>query len=379
MKPTDPPKPARLLSLDAFRGLTIAAMLLVNNPGSWAHVYAPLRHAEWHGWTPTDLIFPFFLFIVGAAMAFSMGKYTGAGARRGAVVWRVARRVALLIGLGLLLNGFPMYELGGLRWPGVLQRIGLVYLLASIVVLWLPVRAQVGLGAVVLAGYLATLTFVPVEGVAPAMEATRNLPRAIDLAVIGEEHVWGGSPTDPEGLLSTLPATVTCLLGYWAGLLIRARRDRPAGLLVRLSLLGVALTAAGLLGGVVHPINKPLWTSSYVLLTGGLAMVCLAGLYWLIDVRGWRRLGTPAAWMGVNAILAFVGSGLLARLLIRIPAPGRAIGGADAGSLKAWVYESLVGLGLSEVNASLAFAVLTVAVWWVLTGVLTTRGVVLRV
>lgn len=353
-----------------FRGVTIAAMLLVNNPGDWAHVYGPLRHAEWHGCTPTDLIFPFFLFIVGAAMAFSLRRWTDAdGPPGGAFWWRLTRRVVLLLGLGLLLNGFPSFDLASLRLPGVLQRIGLVYAITAVLVVLLRSRWLVAVATGLLIGYWLVLTQWPVDGVAPALEPDRNLPRTIDLAVFGAPHLWSGSPTDPEGLLSTLPATVTCLLGFAAGVWVRDRG--PRGVQRLLLLWGVLLAAAGWAWSLVLPLNKPLWTSSFVLWTGGLGMLAFAACSWVVDVRGVRAPLRAFERMGVNAITAFVGSGLLARLLVRVP--------MGDGSLKQACYDAILGLGLAPVNASLAFAVLTVALWMAILWAMERLGVRLRV
>ncbi len=351
----------RLISLDAFRGATIAAMLLVNNPGSWSHVYAPLRHAEWHGWTPTDLIFPFFLFIVGAAMAWSLRRYreAGAGVSRGFAV-RVTRRVALLVGLGLLLNAFPTFDLAGVRLPGVLQRIGLVYLIAAPLVVLCSGRMLVVVGAMVLLVYWWVLGRW-------GMSPDENLARTIDHALFGPFHLYrSGESTDPEGLLSTLPAVVTTLLGYRAGLLIR-----DGGRVDRVLIESGVLAGLGLLWGVVLPINKPLWTPSYVLLSAGLAGVCFAGAYWLIDMQGRRWIGRPFEQMGVNAITAFVGSGLLARVLIHVRV------GDD--TLKGHAYGWLVETGLGPMNASLAFGVLTVLLWMGILWGLARAGIRLRV
>lgn len=370
--------PARLIALDAFRGATMLAMVIVNNPGSWAHVYPPLRHAAWHGCTPTDLIFPFFLFIVGASMAFSMPRAVARLGRRGAWL-RIMKRAALLVLIGLLLNGFPFFDLATLRVPGVLQRIGLCFALAGTLVLLTGVRTQVVLAAAMLLGVTAAMRVVP--GGAGLTEGD-NLARDIDLAVIGPAHLWRGSPTDPEGVLSTLPAAVTTLLGYWAGLWIAgagrgAPRPRVGTMLAGLAAGGAALAAAGWLwsrgpGVAGVPLNKPLWTGSYVLFTAGLAALALAGLYALVEVARYRRLGVALQMCGVNALLLFVGSGVIARLLgvIKI----------DGAPLKTRIYESLAAaLPGDDRLASLAFALINVGVWWLLLWWLWRRGWAWRV
>ena len=352
----------RLVSLDAFRGITIAGMLLVNNPGSWGHIYAPLRHAQWHGWTPTDLIFPFFLFIVGVAMTFSFGKTREMGASRSEMLAKVGRRALILFVLGLILHSFPWWDvdLSTLRIPGVLQRIALAYLLASMVALWTDVRVQAIAAAAILLGYWAMMAWVPVPGIgAGVWEPGRDIGAYIDRLVFGTEHLWSQSRTwDPEGLLSTLPATATVLIGVLTGHWLRSGRSatlKASGMV----LAGIAAIIVGLAWGAVFPINKSLWTSSYVVFTAGMALHFLAICYWLVDVKGHRRWSQPFVIFGVNAIAAFFLSGLFARLLsmVMIPSAG------GAASLKAWLYSGLLAGGLSEINASLAFAVLFVLFW----------------
>ncbi len=331
----------RLMSLDAFRGLAIAGMVLVNNPGDWSTVYRPLLHAEWHGWTPTDWIFPFFLFIVGVSMTFS----------RRASVAEAARRAAILILLGLLLAAYPHFHVLTLRWPGVLQRIGLTYFLAFLATRALRTRGLVVATAVLLLGYWALLTLVPVpDGHAPNLDAGTDLSSWIDRAVMGG-HLWSQSKTwDPEGLLSSLPATATVLLGFLAGRWLRSARpeeSRSWGLVAA----GAAATAAGLAWGLLFPINKNLWTSSYVLFTGGLAAVVLGLFYDVVDRRGRRRWAKPLVVFGRNAILLFVGSGLLARSLGWL-------------GWKQPLYQGAFASWLPPYPASLAFAIANLALWY---------------
>ncbi len=358
---TPPGRPDRLHSLDAFRGLTIAAMLLVNNPGTWAAVYPPLRHAEWHGWTPTDLIFPYFLFIVGVSMTFSVAARRARGASEGDLVRGAVRRALILFGLGLLLHGFPNYlDLAGLRIPGVLQRIALAYLAASLILLRGGRTAVIAATPVLLLGYWALLSWVPVPGgEAGVLEPGRDLGAWLDRAVFGEAHLWSASRTwDPEGLLSTLPAIATVLTGIWAGWWLRSGRGE--GAIVRgLLLAGAAATGAGLVWGLWFPINKPLWTSSYVVFTSGMAALTLAACYWIIDARGVHRGTGPFVAFGRNAILAFFLSGIFARLLgiIRIEAGGETV------SLKTAIFETVFAPLAPPQAASLLFALAFVALW----------------
>jgi predicted acyltransferase len=354
---------ARLLSLDAFRGVTIAGMLLVNNPGTWAAIHPPLRHAEWHGWTVTDLIFPFFLFIVGVSMTLSFGARAAAGANRDALMRKALVRAAKLFALGLLLHGFPNYlDLSTLRIPGVLQRIGLAYLAASAIVLYLRPRGQVAAAAVLLFGYWALLTLVPFPGGTPGvLEPGQDLGAYIDRLVFGENHLWRSARTwDPEGLLSTLPAVATVLTGVFAGRWLKSGAS-PANLAVGLFLAGNAAIVAGVIWGAAFPINKNLWTSSYVLFTTGMACHFLAVCYWLVDVKGYRRPAMPFVMFGVNAIAAFFLSGIFARLLtlIRVTAAD----GAEV-TLKAWIYNGIfTPIFTTPANASLAFALAFVLLW----------------
>lgn len=390
----------RLLALDAFRGLAIMGMVLVNNPGSWGELYWPLAHAHWHGWTPTDLVFPFFLFIVGTSLSYSLRKYRrddasgGASALRvaagqriaPAVYWRILRRTLTLILLGLMLNATNMtmrylwgegngVSFATLRWPGVLQRIALVYFIASLLVLHLSVRKQMGLAAVLLLGYWAMLAWLPTPGNYQAnLSPSGNVVRLIDLDVIGKAHMYTrgeSEKTDPEGLMSTLPAVVTALLGYWTGLAIQRRGANPRTVWMLIG-CGVVLAVLGLAWGEWFPINKKLWTSSFVLLTGGLAMVVLASCLLKFDVWGWRRLARPWEIAGVNAIFVFVASGLMANVLNTTSVQGV--------STKQWIYQEAFTSWIREPKlASLAFAAATVAFWWLVLWGMWRRGWSIRV
>ena len=354
------PPSGRLLSLDVFRGITIAGMLLVNNPGTWDAVYDPLRHAVWHGWTVTDLIFPFFLFIVGVSMTFSFGKALAAGKSRGALLGKATKRAAIIFGLGLVLASYPWigYDFGHLRIPGVLQRIALAFLLASAIYLWTGVRARLAAVGAILLGYWALLTLVPVPGVgAGVLQPGQDLGAYIDRAVFGTDHLWASSRTwDPEGLLGTLPAAATVLLGVFAGEWLRS--GRRGGKIIRgLLLAGAVGVVAGTAWGRLFPINKALWTSSYVLLTAGLAALALAACYWLVDLKGYRRWTTPFVVFGANAIATYFLSGLFARE-IGLPR----LSGEPA-TVKELVFENAYASWLSPLHASLAFALSFVLLW----------------
>ena len=349
----------RLVSLDAFRGLTIAAMLLVNNPGSWSHVHDPLRHAEWHGWTPTDLIFPFFLFIVGVSMTYSFRSRRRRGAGTAGLLRKSARRAVVLFLLGLLLHAFPWHavDLSTLRIPGVLQRIAVAYLAASVIVLLTGLRAQVAATAVLLLGYWAVVTLVPVPGgSAGDLSPEGSLAAWVDRTLLGTEHLWSQSRTwDPEGILSTVPAIATVLLGVFTGRWLQSDRTDTTitgGLLAA----GIGALALGLLWGQLFPINKNLWTSSYVVFTGGMALLLFGLLYWVIDVRERSRWATPFVVFGVNAIAAYFLSSLFAQVLDLVHL-------GEGLTLKAWAYRNVFASWAGPLNGSLAFAVAFVLLW----------------
>jgi predicted acyltransferase len=363
----------RLVSLDVFRGLTIATMILVNNPGSWKHIYPPLKHADWHGCTPTDLVFPFFLFIVGVAMSFSLSKYaTPENRPTAAVYWRIFRRGALLFAFGLLLTVSSLFldwlfkglppDFSKIRIMGVLQRISLAYVLAALAVFKLSRRGLWILAAVLLIGYWGTMQLIPVPGYgAGNLTPEGNLGAYIDRLILGTQHLYKGGAFDPEGLFSTIPATVTVLFGYFTGswLSSQPRKSRTS---VNLIIFGLICLIIGQVWGFVFPINKQLWTSSYVVFTAGWALLLLALCYELIEVRGLRRWGFPLEVMGLNAIFVFIASGLLARILTKT-----SVGvGSNAVSTYTWIYEHIFSSWAGAMNGSLLFAITTVLFWWVI-------------
>jgi predicted acyltransferase len=381
----------RLLALDVFRGLTILAMILVNNPGKWGDQYWPLAHAQWHGWTFTDLIFPFFLFIVGTALAYSFRKYLQGSRIAPSVYWRITRRTVVLILLGLLpaivvrLSGYwfgdsPAIDFSTLRLAGVLQRIAVVYFVTSLLVLFVPVRAQFVLAAVLLLGYWAVMGLLPNRGDYEGnLSPDGNVAGLVDRAVFTPQHMYTydtetGSlreMTEPEGVLSTFPAIVTCLLGYWTGLAIQ-RRALEYETIVLLLGCGAICIQLGLLWDLAFPINKKLWTSSYVMLSGGLAMQLLAGCLLTFDLWGWRRLARPLEVVGINAIFVFVASGLVSILLGRLN-----VGGMSAHD---WLYDNLIASWITDPKlASLGFAVAYMTFWWLVCWGISRLGWTIRV
>jgi predicted acyltransferase len=304
----------RYLSLDFFRGLTIALMVVVNNAGNWQHVFAPLRHAEWHGCTPTDLVFPFFLFIVGVSMWFSFSKMSHLSTAE--KTYSVLRRMGLIFLVGLLLNAYPFIDRDWytFRFMGVLQRIALAYGLAGLLCIWLSRRNLAISGGVLLLGYWLLLWL---GGTGDPYSLQGNLVRQLDLAILTPEHLYKGFgiPFDPEGLLSTLPAVVNVICGYFVGIFIHEKGEQKTELVTELAKFGLMGVVAGFLWGNFFPINKPLWTSSYALYTIGWAMLFLSLSIWALDIRGWRAVAKPFLVFGANPLFAFVLSGILAKTL----------------------------------------------------------------
>lgn len=351
----------RLVSLDAFRGFTIAAMLLVNNPGDWAHLYGPLAHAKWDGWTFTDTIFPFFVFISGVAMALSMGQRAAMGHDKRRLLVHTWKRGAVIIAIGLLLNLIPTFDLATVRIPGVLQRLGLCAMLAAPIVLYSSWRAQLGWCLALMAAYTAIQTMVSVPDALGVWRTASWLPGEdvgawLDRTLM-DGHLWRASKTwDPEGLLSTLPALSTQLAGVLVGHRLLAARA-PLEKTRTLFLAGLVLLGLGqLLGAVSMPINKSLWTPAYVLFMAGWACVVFSGMYGVLDaapqgpVRN-RALvyARPLVVFGMNALFLFALSGLIAKMLGFIK--------TEQGlTLKAALYGPIQSLALEPQNASLLFA-----------------------
>lgn len=368
-------KKQRLLALDVLRGATIAAMILVNNPGSWSHVYAPLLHAEWNGWTFTDLIFPFFLFIVGVSIVLALASKMDDPLLRRSLYKKIVRRTLILFGLGLFLSGFPYFNLSTLRIPGVLQRIAVCYFFAALLFLHADTKKMWGITLALLFGYWALMVWYPVPGLgAGSLEKGANFAAWVDSLVL-KGHMWSATKTwDPEGIVSTLPALATTLLGVFTGKLLRAGLSAEEKTL-RLFVYGNFLLLTGMIWSVWLPINKSIWTSSYAVFMSGMAMVVLGMLTWWIDIRGERRLTRPFVVYGMNAITVFVLSGVVGRLLylIRFDVDGKSV------TLKGWLYHLLFTSWLSPYNASLAYALCWVALSYLLMKWMYNKGIFLKV
>lgn len=301
----------RILSVDIFRGMTIVLMILVNTPGTWSAVYPPLLHAQWHGYTPTDLVFPFFLFIVGTSIVFSYrNKPSNSGAYK-----KITVRALKLIGLGLFLGAFtisvPFFkDFTDIRFPGVLQRIGVVFFFASIMFLKFNWKTLIGIAVFLLIGYWLLMTVIPVEGAVSTLErAPNNLANWLDVKVFGSHNYK--PDYDPEGLLSTIPSIVSSLLGIFTGLVLTSKQEKKATILMG---IGGSLLLIGHIWDLFFPINKALWTSSFVLVTAGWANLILALIYYLTDTKG-VKFGSVFRYAGANAIILYFLSSFISKLM----------------------------------------------------------------
>lgn len=372
-----PHSTGRLTSLDAMRGFTMMSMVLVNNPGDWGNVYSPLLHVSWHGCSFTDLIFPFFLFIVGVAMPFSFERRIAEGGRD-SLFPKIVRRTLILFGIGVLLSVFPRIlidpnALDHFRIPGVLQRIALCYFAVSIITLYLGMAGRIAAGVALVVLYWLGMAFFPVPGYGAGIyEPEGNLCWWLDnLLLFG--FTWRHVPAegfDPEGVWSTLTAIVTTLLGYFAGLWLRSQHE-PHRKLVGLFIAGnLAMLLAYCLTPIM-PINKQLWTVPYMLLTAGLAVHCLAMFYYFIDIRGYNRGLTPLLIFGSNAIFAYVlsmaGSSVLDSIQV-----------GDI-SLKAWIFQNAFLPWASPINASLAMGLAYTLFCMAVTGILYYKRIFIRI
>jgi len=345
----------RFVALDIFRGATMALMVIVNTPGTWAYVYSPLRHAQWHGCTLTDLVFPFFLFIIGVSMRFSFDKYDIC--KYGPLFNKIIFRTITIFIIGLLLNAFPFirqdWDWSSFRILGVLQRIALAYFFASFIVLRFDVKGIVNISFILLVGYWITLmAYGWYSGQDPYALKT-NLILVVDQFLLGESHLYGGTGIqfDPEGLLSTIPSVVTVLIGFLVGTMIKTTNDHEDNA-QRMAVLGSLLIIIGWLWGFIFPINKQIWTSSYVLYTGGIAIILLAGLVWLVDIKKINWWTKPFVILGSNAIFLYALSSIWVKILLKITFEfeGKIISGYS------YLYKTIFQPLAGNINGSLLFA-----------------------
>lgn len=375
----------RLVSLDFFRGATVAAMILVNNPGSWSNIYGPLKHAAWHGWTPTDLIFPFFLFIVGVSIVLAFTKAKSKGAENSVLLKKTLIRAAKIFGLGIALSAFPYLtffpdfglhsNLAELRIPGVLQRIAICYALASILFLYTKPKTQMITLVSLLVGYWILMIGIPVPGFgAGAIDNPEgNLAAYIDQLLLSG-HTWKEN-WDPEGLLSTLPALGSTLIGVWTGRILMKEHDSEASRTLQFFIWGFVLLTIGYVWSWVFPLNKSIWTSSYAVFTGGQAMCIFAVCYWFLDVKEKRKFTSWGVAFGLNAITVFFLSGLIARILgmITFDYAGTTY------SVKGWIYQVVLSSIASPINASLLYAILWIILFYGLAAWMKKKNIIIKV
>ena len=373
------PDAIRLLSLDVFRGATIALMILVNNRGDEQAAYWPLKHAEWNGWTPTDLVFPFFLFIVGVSMAFSFSSRLKRGETRPQLIVHVMKRGLILLALGIFLNGFPNhYHLSTWRFYGVLQRIAICYVIAASLVLWTGRRGWIIAIVSCLAGYWILMRFIPVPGYGipkhdiPLLDSDRNMAAWLDRKLL-MGHLYEGT-RDPQGVLSTIPAIATTLLGVLTGEWLRSERGAQAKA-AGMAFMGVAALGLGEFLNNWFPINKKLWTSSYVVFTAGFALVCLAICYWTLDVKHWRRGTLPLLVFGANPIAAYFFAEIVAHWIDRVQVQ------SAAGSMtwQEMIYQRLFAGFTSPANSALLYSLAFVLMCWLPMWLLYHRKVFLKI
>lgn len=360
-------KTTRLISLDIFRGITIAGMIMVNNPGSWSAIYPPLKHAEWHGCTPTDWIFPFFLFIVGVAVTLSLTKRKERGDDQNKLILNIFRRGSMIFLVGLFLNAFPYFNIAELRIPGVLQRIGVVYFITAVIFLKASLKSQICIAIGLLVVYWLAMALIPVPGVGDAnYEMGKNLAAWVDSQIL-TGHMWKVTKTwDPEGVLSTIPSISTCLSGVLLGHFLRTKLS-DAEKVSWIFTAGAFFIFAGSIWSIFFPLNKGLWSSSYVVYTTGVALIFFGFCYWIADVQGYKKWAKPFVVYGMNAITVFAGSGLMAKIMGMIKVTG--LDGKEINS-KDYIYQTLLLPYFDPINASLVFAILFITFWlgilWVL-------------
>lgn len=433
----------RLVSLDAFRGLTIAGMVLVNNPGTWSAIYGPLKHAEWHGITPTDYVFPFFLFIVGVSISIALGKRVKEGVD-GATYRKILTRSLAIFATGLAISAVPLfvmaetdiswplkwiaalamiaalyflflrnfkvafgliglwalivvghsiagyniawYNFGQMRIPGVLQRIAVCYLVVSLIFIRTNWKQQTVIGIALLLIYWGLMTLVPVPGceITSVDDKACNLAAWLDRTILTEAHMWRSAKVfDPEGILSTLPAIVTTISGVLTGTWLMKKNgseagtdDSPVRKALGIFFAGTVLLAVGWSWSLVFPLNKSLWTSSYVVYTSGLALLTLGFCYFLIDIKGYKRWAKPFVIFGVNALALFVFSGIMARVMgmIRVPdIEGKTV------SLQQWIFNNVFLSIASPINASLLYAISFILFWLFLMWLLYRRRMFIKI
>lgn len=344
----------RILSVDIFRGATIVLMILVNTPGTWSAVYPPLRHAQWDGYTPTDLVFPFFLFIVGTSIVFAYKGKTSSAATYKKIAIRTLKLIGLGLFLGAFLISFPfLKDFADIRFPGVLQRIGVVFFFASILFLNFNWKTLIGIAVFFLVGYWMMMTLIPIDGAASTLErAPNNLANWLDVKVFGSHNYK--PDYDPEGLLSTIPSIVSSLLGIFTGLILTSKQEKKATILMG---IGGSFLIIGHLWDIFFPINKALWTSSFVLVTAGWANLILALIYYLTDIKG-IKFGSIFRYAGANAIILYFLSSFISKVMGMIK--------VGETSLHGWLFDKIYTHDFMSMQLSSLLYGLTVVGFYVL-------------
>ena len=365
----------RYLALDVLRGITIAFMITVNNPGSWEYIFSPLEHSKWHGCTPTDLVYPFFLFVVGVSMFFSFSKYNNSLNKESLL--KIGKRTILIFAIGLFLNAFPqaLTDFSKLRIMGVLQRIAIAYGLGALTVLAVPRKWLPWAGLAILLLYWGILSWF---GTGDPYSLAGNAVIPVDKLILGEIHMYKGFgiPFEPEGLLSTIPAIVTVIIGYLTGGIIR--KTEPVKVPRKLVIFGIAGVIAGYIWGLQFPVNKPLWTSSYVIYAAGWALLTLALLIWIIDLKGWTKWTPFFVVFGMNPLAIFAFSGLYVKSILRLvhisESDGTIVNGYN------WLYHHLFApLCTDQRISSLLFALTHIAFFWLIGLVLYKKKIFIKV
>ncbi len=358
----------RILSVDIFRGATILLMVLVNTPGTWSAVYAPFLHADWHGYTPTDLVFPFFLFIVGTSIVFSYQNRPIDSSTYKKIGVRTLKLIALGIFLGAFIIRFPFFkDFENIRFPGVLQRIGVVFFFSALLFIHLSWKKLIAVALFLLIGYWILMTLIPVDGVTSTLErAPNNLANWLDVKVFGRHNYK--SDYDPEGLLSTIPSIASALMGIFTGLILTSKQEKKATILMG---LGGSLLIIGHLWDLTFPINKALWTSSFVLVTAGWANLILALIYYLTDVKK-IAFGSIFRYAGANAIVIYFLSSFISKVMGQIK-----IGDT---SLHGWLFQTVyVHDFLSMQSSSLLYGLSVVLFYSILGYVLYKRKIFIKI
>lgn len=362
----------RLMALDVMRGLTIALMIMVNTPGSWSYVYPPLLHSKWNGCTPTDLVFPFFLFIVGVSMWYAFKKFDKGITKKS--LYKVLKRFSIMFLLGVFLNAFPKFDFENLRVLGVLQRIAIAYLIGALLCMQFNYKQLLFIFTGILVGYWGLLFF---GSAGEPFELSSNIVLKVDLLLLGENHIYHGFgiPFDPEGLLSSIPSVATLLLGYFSGRIIELE-NHTINAIKKLLIYGALTVFIGYVWSFLFPINKALWSSTYVLYTGGLAMVFLAFLLWVIDVNGFKKWASPFIHFGTNPLAIYMFSGIyvLAMIhLVNITTATDNLSGYD------YLYSEVFVPFAGNMNGSLLFAIAHIIFFWMITYVLYKKKIFIKI